>query len=96
MKYDFPRSYSYPRSNPNAPESGNASALPEPGLQKISDIAEQLPKAVILPGIDYRIQNRQINVKRIPARKPLVHLDIPDGTEKRCGVSATILATSHS
>ena len=74
-------------SNPAAPHFGNAPAPTDPGLQKISDIAKQLPKAVILPGIDYRFQNRQINVKRIPARKPLVHLDIPDGTEKRCGVS---------
>ena len=67
-------------SNPAAPHFGNAPAPTDPGLQKISDIAKQLPKAVILPGIDYRFQNRfrmgQKNVVEFPV--------------------STILATSHS
>ena len=51
-------------------------------LLKVSDIAEHLPQAVVFARINDRIQNSQINIKSVFANKPLLHLDVPNGTEK--------------
>ena len=55
--------------------------------QEIADASQQLPDAVVLSGINNRIQQGQIDVKYIPAYKPLIHLDVPDTAEKSRGIT---------
>jgi hypothetical protein len=56
-------------------------------LQIVTDISEYFPQTVILAGIDNRIQNSQIDVERVFANQPFIHLDVPDRTEKCSGIS---------
>ena len=55
--------------------------------QEISDVSQQFPDAVVLSGIDDRIQRCQVDIKCVPAYKPLIHLDVPDTAEKSGGVT---------